>query len=364
MVHWVGKWIWQIIAMGLILCSFFPEFVKMAYSKFVFRWFSIVLRRGTGIVPLAIGEYIYIILLIVLIFNILLYLYKLKYKYKFSFFSFASFYIYTKKLSKLFVFFELIWGLNYQQSSPAKDFNLQVPSTYTEKQIDSMSLALIDQLNQTRAIVSDDQIKLIKPDSLFIKAIRHYDTISLQYPFLSYKHPNLKWAQLPRLGDYIGYLAFYHPITGEAIVRDDLPILTLPFTISHEIAHQLGYASETEANFIAYVLAANSKDPFFQYAMQLQLFTYSQQAQLIMIAKTGDFKKWKAVVKRNKALLSPQVLADRQKIKAFFLARQNDRLPGTEKMYDQFLIWNKQANGIDSYNDVLLWSLAYQKRVN
>jgi hypothetical protein len=67
-------------------------------------------------------------------------------------------------------------------------------------------------------------------------------------------------------------------------------------------------------------------------------------------------------VKRNKALLSPKVLSDRKLIRDFFISRQNQRLTGSEKLYDQFLIWNKQANGINSYNDVLLWALAYQKK--
>jgi hypothetical protein len=361
-VKWGIKWIWQIVALLLVASTFFPELVQLAYSKFVFKWGAMGLRIITGAIPFAIGEYLYLFLLILLIYNIIVSLYKLKYKFKIPIFTSNTGYLISKKLSVLFVIFELIWGLNYQQSTPAKEFNLQVPKSYSERQMDSMSLSLINQLNNSRSIISDSQLKMVKGDSLMKQTLSHYVAISEQYPFLSYSYPNIKWAQLPKLGDYIGYLAFYHPITGEAIVRADLPILTLPFTISHEIAHQLGYASETEANFIAYVVALNSKDPLFEYAMQLQLFTYSQEAQLFMIAKTGDFKKWEAVVKRNKALLSPKVLTDRQLIRDFFRSRQNQRLPGSEKLYDQFLIWNKQASGINSYNDVLLWALAYQKK--
>jgi len=357
-VKWGIKWIWQIVALLLVASTFFPELVQLAYSKFVFKWGAMGLRIITGAIPFAIGEYLYLFLLILLIYNIIVSLYKLK----IPIFTSNTGYLISKKLSVLFVIFELIWGLNYQQSTPAKEFNLQVPKSYSERQMDSMSLSLINQLNNSRSIISDSQLKMVKGDSLMKQTLSHYVAISEQYPFLSYSYPNIKWAQLPKLGDYIGYLAFYHPITGEAIVRADLPILTLPFTISHEIAHQLGYASETEANFIAYVVALNSKDPLFEYAMQLQLFTYSQEAQLFMIAKTGDFKKWEAVVKRNKALLSPKVLTDRQLIRDFFRSRQNQRLPGSEKLYDQFLIWNKQASGINSYNDVLLWALAYQKK--
>ena len=361
-VKWGAKWIWQIVALLLVVCTFFPELVQLAYTKLVFKWGAMGLRIITGTIRFAIGEYLYIILIILLIYNLIYSLYKLKYQFKSAIFTTNTWYTVSKNASVIFVIFELIWGLNYHQITPAKDFNLQVPKTYTERQMDSMSLSLISQLNNTRSIISDSQLKSVKGDSLIKQTLHHYGAISEQYSFLSYSYPNVKWAQLPRLGDYIGYLAFYHPITGEAIVRADLPILTLPFTISHEIAHQLGYASETEANFIAYVVALNSKDPLFEYAMQLQLFTYSQEAQLFMIAKSGNFKKWEAVVKRNKALLSPKVLSDRKLIRDFFRSRQNQRLPGSEKLYDQFLIWNKQANGINSYNDVLLWALAYQKK--
>lgn len=361
-VKWGVKWIWQILAIVLVICTFFPDFVQLAYTKVFFKWGAMWLRMITGAIPFAIGEYLYLIILIILIYNIIISLYKLKNQFKSSIFTSNTGYLISKKVSVLFVIFELIWGLNYQQSSPAKEFNLQVPKSYSERQMDSMSLSLINQLNFTRSNISDSQLQKVQKDSLIKQTLIHYGSISQQYPFLSYSHPNIKWAQLPQLGDYVGYLAFYHPITGEAIVRQDLPLLTLPFTISHEIAHQLGYASETEANFIAFVLASNSKDPIFEYAMQLQLFTYSQEAQLFMIAKSGNFKKWEAVVKRNKALLTPKVLSDRKAIRAFFLSRQDQRIPGSEKLYDQFLIWNKQASGINSYNDVLLWALAYQKK--
>jgi hypothetical protein len=52
-------------------------------------------------------------------------------------------------------------------------------------------------------------------------------------------------------------------------------------------------------------------------------------------------------------------MADRQKIKAFFASRQEDRIPGSDKIYDQFLQWNNQAKGLESYDDVIRWVLAY-----
>ena len=67
-------------------------------------------------------------------------------------------------------------------------------------------------------------------------------------------------------------------------------------------------------------------------------------------------------VERNKKLLSPLVLSDRKKIKIFFLERRGLLIPASTSMYNQFLQWNKQAKGIQSYDDVLLWALAYRAK--
>jgi len=166
------------------------------------------------------------------------------------------------------------------------------------------------------------------------------------------------------LGDYIGFLAFYQPITGEAIVRSDLPILTLPYTMAHEMAHQLGYASETEANFIAFVVATEANDPYLKYSMLLQMFSYAQDAQLLLLAGNKGFDDWKVQIEKNRSLLSPAVLKDRAQISAFFAASAAKQIQASSQLYDQFLKWNQQAAGLASYADVLKWVRAYRLKTD
>ncbi|MEY4097851.1 MAG: hypothetical protein RL170_695 [Bacteroidota bacterium] len=224
-----------------------------------------------------------------------------------------------------------------------------------------MSLDLISQLNLIRQNLPDSVIKSLNYKQVFDHTLEVYKGIKTYYPFLHLEKPVLKKAHFSTWGDYLGYLAFYQPITGEAIIRTDVPLLTLPFTSCHELAHQMGYASEAEANFIAFVVASKTSDPVFKYSMLLQIFTYSQSEQLSLIAKTGNFEKWKTIVNRNKSLLDTKVIEDRKKIKDFFIQRQHLLLPASTSLYDQFLQWNKQAKGIKSYDEVLLWVLAYNK---
>ena len=353
------KYTWHLLALLIFVFSFFSALVGKLYTHFIFKNLAQFLRFITSKVPFAIGEWVYLFLIIGLIINVLYKLYTIKKRIKADRFLAKQLNHLLRNLCIVYVFFELIWGLNYQKNTPASDFNLKVNASYSEEEVDTLSLNLIYQMNEARSKLSDSMINKVTVPYLFDKSIQEYARIVSTYPFLEYSNSNLKQAQFPSWGDKIGYLAFYHPITGEAIIRGDLPILTQPYTICHEIAHQIGYASEMEANFISFIVATQSDDVLFKYSMLLQLFTYSQQAQLNLIAQKGDYKKWKKIIERNKALLSPQVIADRKNIRSFFMSRQNQRIPGSEKLYDQFLQLNKQTKGIESYNDVLLWALAY-----
>ena len=356
---------WLLAALAILVFSFFPESVATQFSFGLFQYIGLGLRTLSAGFKFPIGEYVYLILIIVLIINIILSLYKLKNKintktYKTYFLSLAKHL--SLKILQFYVVFMLIWGLNYQQSSPAKSFDLQLDTTYTEVQLDSLSLELMVELNKTRQILSDSIIQNRKVGQVFSSSILEFGQIKAKYPQLRLDKAVLKEAAFPTWGDYLGYLAFYQPITGEAIIRTDLPILTLPYTSCHELAHQIGYASEAQANFIAFVVANESSDALLRYSMLLQIFSYCQSEHLGLIAKTGNFEKWKTIVNRNKAMLNPKVIGDRKKIKDFFIQRQHLLLPASTSLYDQFLQWNKQMKGIKSYDEVLLWVIAYKKQ--
>jgi hypothetical protein len=356
--------VWLLMALAILVFSFFPDAVATYFSFGLFQYIGLGLRSLTGDIKMPIGEYVYLILIIILIINSILGLYKLKNKintesFRTNLLRFGK--QLTLKLVQLYVVFMLIWGLNYQKSSPAKSFDLKMDTSYTAVQLDSLSLYLMKELNKTRQILSDSVIEKTEVDQVFRNSILNYRLVKNKFPQLHLEKPILKEAAFPSWGDYIGYLAFYQPITGEAIVRTDVPLLTLPYTSCHELAHQMGYASEAEANFIAFVVATESSDALLRYSMLLQMFTYCQSEHLGFIAKTGNFEKWKTIVNRNKAMLDPKVIGDRKKIKDFFIQRQHLLLPASTSLYDQFLQWNKQAKGIKSYDEVLLWVLAYNK---
>jgi hypothetical protein len=362
----MAYWAWFVLAALILLSTQFPDWVGRNYTHGFFKWLSYTLRTVSSQFPKAIGEYLYLFILIMLFINIIRQLikYKIEYKHHLSGAKLAKKIVINAGIFLLhfYVLFMLVWGLNYQQASPAKQFGLEVKEHYDDVVIEHFTLELIDELNAIRAQLTDSALKTVSKEQILVASIQEYEQVSAKYPFLKMQQPCLKFSRYPFIGDYLGFMAFYHPLTGEAIIRGDLPLLTLPYTTCHEIAHQLGYASETEANFIAFVVGAASNNKLFKYSMLLELFSYAQSAELNEIAKSGNFENWKKVIERNKKLLSPLVLSDRKKIKIFFLERRGLLIPASTSMYNQFLQWNKQAKGIQSYDDVLLWALAYRAK--
>jgi hypothetical protein len=360
--------LWGFLFVICLLAPNYPNLVATYYNQGLFKYWTIGMRWLFGRIPFALGELIYYTFFIVLIINIIRY-----------FISIKSFNQIKRNIGikllkviwlgiRLFVVFQLIWGLNYIQPDPTNAFNINVQTPKNAQialdQMNALTYELIQELNITKQEILSETANTSNFDQLLAYVHQDYKRVSGAYPRLKMEQQSVKKAIFPILGDYIGYLAFYQPITGEAIVRADLPLLTQPYTIAHEMAHQLGYASETEANFIAFVVASESKDPVLKYSMLLQMFTYAQDAQLLLLAGTKGFDAWKIQIAKNKAMLSPDVLKDRAEIKAFFAARADKQIQASNQLYDQFLKWNQQAAGLDSYADVLKWVRAYRLKTD
>jgi hypothetical protein len=81
-----------------------------------------------------------------------------------------------------------------------------------------------------------------------------------------------------------------------------------------------------------------------------------------MYGKEKDFKAFESVIARNRSRLDTLVKNDRKAIREFFYQRRNRISPAISSLYDQYLKMNKQYAGVNSYNDVVGWLIAYQKK--
>jgi len=154
-------------------------------------------------------------------------------------------------------------------------------------------------------------------------------------------------------GNYFGFTGYYNPFTGEAQVNTLVPKFMLPYTTCHEIAHQIGYAKEEEANFVGYLAATSSTDTLFHYSAYLDLFVYANR-QLFFVDSVAakDFAKQ----------LIPEVKADIKEWREFLRRYKNPLEPVIRWAYGNYLRANQQPKGMTSYDEVIADLIAFYKK--
>lgn len=348
-----------LLAACIFIFSFFPSYVEQWYSVGIYPAIAATQRMITGRLPFSAGDILYILIIIWLIIK-LVKLVKLFQQYHFSRSLLGI--ILMKLFSVLlwvYIIFKLLWGLNYNRLGIEHQLQLtQAP--YTRTEITALTNDFIDSLNHYRKQL--DSVLPVQPlDSIYREAYHSYQNLSYQYPFLYYANRSVKASLYSGLADYIGFTGYYNPFTGEAQLRTDIPRILTPYVVCHEMAHQLGYASESEANFVGYLAASSAKSLYFRYSVYLELFSYAQGEQVTLYVQEKDFKGFEAAIHNNRMRLDTLVKQDRQQIRNFFRKRQNRISPAMTSLYDQYLKMNRQLSGMKSYDEVIGWIIAYRK---
>jgi len=335
-------------------------FVEKIYvGKFYPLW-SGLLKKCSNIFPFSLGDFLYtgLIVYFLMVFLKWLILF-LRSNQRFAFLAAG-----LNQLLQIglfgYILFQVFWGFNYKKGGIALSLGLN-PTSYSQKEITELTNSLIDSANYYRRKIGNDVLPEFSKQQLVNEAQQAYNQASIQYPFLGTSVASVKYSLFEPIADYVGFSGYYNPFTGEAQLRGDLPPILNPFIICHEIGHQLGYASESEASFVGFLAAKSSANPLVQYSMYLDLLSYSFNEQYLLYSK-DNFAAFEQVVKNNRSRMDSLVKKDRKDIRDFFLKRRNSISPISNNLYDQFLKMNQQMAGIDSYNEVIAWLISYQKR--
>jgi hypothetical protein len=188
---------------------------------------------------------------------------------------------------------------------------------------------------------------------IFEQATIAYQNLAKQYPFCIYQPSSVKSSVWGWLGNYLGFTGYYNPFTGEGQVNTTVPGFLQPYITCHEIAHQLGYAKENEANFVGYLAAVSSGDTAFHYSVYLDLFLYAQRNlyNVDSIAAKSFHKK-----------ILPEIKADLTEWKNFNDRHRSPLEPVFNWVYGKYLKNNEQPSGVLSYDEVTGFLIAYYRK--
>ncbi len=341
-----------ILAIIVYVLSFYSIFVEQYYSTKIYIQISELQRIITHLIPFSVGDIGYGILILLLIIKSVNFL-KRFFKKQISWQNFGAGSLNNVKILLYFyIVFNVLWGLNYSRLGIAHQ--LQLSNTkYSTQDLQEITCNILDKLNATRLALGDSNYQYPSNAQIYAQAFDAYQTTKNSFSFLNYRHFSVKPSLLSSMVSYAGYSGYYNPFSGEAQLNTDLPKFITPFVACHEMAHQLGYASESEANFVGYLAAIHSNN---------KLFVYSAYFDLFMSANGELFERDFYSAYLNLKQLNSLTKLDRKMYRDYVLGNQNTMQPVMAKIYDQYLKANQQKSGIKSYNEVIGWLIAYKRK--
>lgn len=346
-----------IIVIGLViiiqLISINPQWVEKYYSYGIYPPISIVQRFLFGWIPFSIGDILYAVVVVYLLYKII----RVVSRFRKSKIRKEIIWNGVRKIIYValwvFVIFYGLWGLNYSRAGIAAQLHLK-EQQYNIEDLDTLVHILHDKLNDNAAQLTPAMRDSFKTKrNLFDNAIPLYQNGAKHYPFLSYKVRSVKPSLFSYLGNYLGFQGYYNPFTGEAQVNTTIPQSETPFVLTHEMAHQLGYAKESEANFVAFLTCRLHPSVNFKYSVYFDMYHYS-------ISRLWYTDSVKANV--YDSTLHPQVKRDEAVYRSFYKKYRNPIEPYISAAYGYFLKANNQPKGRESYGEVVNWLIAYYKK--
>lgn len=162
---------------------------------------------------------------------------------------------------------------------------------------------------------------------------------------LRWSRPRARRPWVSPLMDRLGLSGFYFPWSGEANVNRGLPAISLVHALSHEKAHQRGFAPEDEANFVAVLSGLRSGDPLARYVALL----FAQRQMLRRMLADGDQSSAAELIE----LRLPGVQRDIDDQRAYWERFRGPMQDFAHRTNDAYLKAQRVEGGVQSYEGSL-----------
>jgi len=326
--------------------SHYPEFIETYYSNGIYPYISKIFRFMLGWLPFSFGDLIYAFGIVFIIRWFFINFTRIKTDTRNWFIDVFS------AVSVVYFAFHLFWGINYYRLPLYKSLGLK--SDYTTEQLVNVTKKLILISNKIHAeIIKNDTLPIAIPysKSEILKLVPlGYNNLGKHYPNLEYYPKSIKKSLFSLPLTYMGFSGYLNPLTNESQVDALIPVYIFPTTASHEIAHQLGYAAENEANFIGCLAAINHDDIYFKYSG----YTFALRFCLNEI-----YRRDETLFDSISATANKGILKNYKEMRLFWEAYENPAEPLFKITYGSYLKANKQDKGMESYSYVVALMVNY-----
>ena len=246
----------------------------------------------------------------------------------------------------------VVFGLNYYAGDLADDIRMEKRQYTVEELADAatyyrdMANLLSDQVKRN----AGGDVEFADFDVLAAQAADGFDTLvhGYSYPIFAGSTLPVKELGWADLYSSMGITGVTMGLTGEAAVNPQIPDVTLPFTMCHEMAHRMSITTERDANFAGFLACAANEDIQFRYSAYFMAYRYCYNALVNAntIAASG-------AAARIASGATAQLQHDMTQYSQFFTSKRNDTATNVANtVNDTYLKTSGDESGIASYGEV------------
>ena len=246
----------------------------------------------------------------------------------------------------------LVFGLNYYAGSLSDDIRME-SSAYTLGELTEATEYYRDKANELALQVSRDSagnVSFADFEALADRAGDGFRYLTYQRKYSVFAGSTLPVKKLGWADMYtsMGITGVTMGLTGEAAVNPQIPDVTLPFTMCHEMAHRMCIASERDANFAAFLAARFNEDVSFQYSAYFMAYRYCYSALASVNSQSAA-----AAAARVQAGVSETLQRDLTAYNTFFQSRRSAAATKVaDTANDAYLKASGESAGVASYGQV------------
>ena len=251
-----------------------------------------------------------------------------------------------------------LWGLCYFRAPLAARMELPVRERGKEE-LYALTCFLAREAASVRDTLAEDGAGVFAvpgdAEDSFDALIPAYASLSAALPVFSGKVTRAKPVLWSEGLSWAGIAGIYIGFTAEPNVNVDQPDLLIPAGAAHEMAHQLGIASENEAEFVSYLACTHADVPAIRYSGLMHA---------LIACGNALYGADAALFAEAAQLYSDGMRRDLAAYNAYWDAFEGPVEEYATATNDNYLKHNQQESGVKSYGEVVDLLLAWHSAEN
>lgn len=252
----------------------------------------------------------------------------------------------------LFLIHTCAYGLNNYAGSLADDIRLEV-NEYTVTELAEATAYYRDKANDLALKMDRDE----NGDVIFPTFEEMADQAGEGFEYLTYERSypvfagstepvkELGWADMYTS---MGITGFTMSLTGEAAVNPQIPAVSIPFTMCHEMAHRMCIAPERDANLAGFLACRFNSSVEFQYSAYYMAYRYCYNA--LAKVNTSSANALKNEIKEG---VNEKLQHDLTSYDAFFSSKKDETATKVaDTANDTYIKVSGDEKGVASYGEV------------